>query len=135
MATHKVSSVTIDEYQIPKGSKQIATLICGALMAVSTSRTYIEPRSFLHDKVLVRGGAKAIQYSKPVQDFLFYFLFGTHSLETVYFALTKLRQHNVKVLSTVWLKWVVTVFVGGAFARKHFDEVVEAKEIKTVKQI
>jgi len=135
MATHKASSITIDEYQLPKGSKQLATIVMAALMAVSTRRKFIEPRSFLHDQVLARGGAKTIKYSKVVQDFLFYFLFGTHSIETVYFALTKLKQHNVKVLSTVWLKWVVTVFLGGIAARKHFDEVVEQKEIKAIKEI
>lgn len=135
MATHKYSSVTIDEYQLPKGSKQLGTLAFAALMAISTRRKFIEPRSLLHDQVLARAGAKTIKYSKPVQDFLFYFLFGVHGIETVYFALTKLKQHNVKTLSTIWLKWVVTVFIGGIFALKHFDEVVEQKEIKTIKEI
>ncbi|KAK5057718.1 hypothetical protein LTR84_011719 [Exophiala bonariae] len=135
MATHKASSVTIDEYKFPRGSKQFGTLVCGVLMALSTKRKYIEPGSLLHDQVLARGGAKTIQYSKYVQNFLFYFLFGAHGIETVHFALTKLKRHNVKFLSFVWLKWVVTAFVGGTFAIQHFDEVVEAKEIKTIKEI
>jgi hypothetical protein len=135
MATHKSSSVTIDEYQLPKGSKRLVTLTFAALMALSTRRKFIEPRSLLHDQVLARGGARTIKYSKPVQDFLFYFLFGVHGAETVYFALTKLKQHNVKAFSTVWLKWVITVFLGGIAATKHFDEVVEQKEIKTIKEI
>lgn len=135
MATHKSSSVTIDEYQFPKGSKQVGTLVCAVLMALSTKRRFIEPGSLLHDQVLARGGAKVVQYSKHVQNFLFYFLFGAHGVETVHFALTKLKRHKVKALSLLWLKWIVTAFVGGTFAIQHFDEVVEAKEIKTIKEI
>jgi len=134
MATHKASSVTIDGYEFPKGGKQVATLVCGALMALSARRKFIEPRSILHDQVLARS-ATATKYSKPVQDFLFYFLFGVHGAETVYFALTKLRKHNVKLFSPVWFQWIVTVFVGGVFATKHWDEVVEQRELQAIKEI
>ncbi|KEF62577.1 uncharacterized protein A1O9_00550 [Exophiala aquamarina CBS 119918] len=136
MASHKASSVTIDEYHLPKGSKLLATIVMTGLMTISARRKFIEPRSLLHDQILARGGAKTIKYSKPVQAFLFYFLFGSHSIEAVYFALTKLKQHNVKAFSIVWLKWVVTIFLGGSIvAGKHFDEVVEQKEIKAMKEI
>ena len=135
MSTHKSSSVTIDEYQLPKGSKALGTLGFAALIALSARRKFIEPRSLLHDQVLARGGANVVKYSKPVQDFIFYYFISVHGAETVYFALTKLKKHNVKVLSTVYLEWLVTAFVGGIFGTKHFDEVVEKKEIRTIKEI
>ena len=109
-------------------------LVCAVLMALSARRKLIEPKSILHDHLLARS-AKAIKYSKPIQDFLFYFLFGVHGVETVWFALTKLKKHNVKPFSPVWLQWIVTVFVGGVFATKHWDEFVEEKEINAIKEI
>ncbi|KIX07622.1 uncharacterized protein Z518_02275 [Rhinocladiella mackenziei CBS 650.93] len=134
MASHNASAVTIDEYELPKGGKRVATLVCAALMALSARRKLIEPRSILHDRVLARS-ATAVKYSKPVQDALFYFFFGLHGAETVWFALTKLKKHNVKRFSPVWFKWIVTVFLGGVFATKHWDEVVEKKEIQAIKEI
>lgn len=135
MSVHKSTSVTVDEYHLPTGTKGLGALACAALMVLSARRKFIEPRSILHDQVIARGGAHAVKYSKPVQDFLFYYFFGVHGAETVYFALTKLKRHKVKVLSTVWLEWIVTIFLGGFFGTQHFDEVVEKKEIKTIKEI
>jgi len=134
MATHKASAITIDEYEFPKGSKRVATLIGAALVVLSARRQFIEPRSILHDHVLARS-AKAAKYSKPVQDVLFYYFVGVHGLGTVWFALTQLRKYNVKVLSPAWFSWVLTVFFGGSFATKHWDEFVEQQEIQAVKQI
>lgn len=133
MATHKSSLVTIDEYELPKGGKRLGTLVCAALMALSARRKFIEPRSILYDQVLARSST-AVKYSKPVQDGIFYVLFGLHGIKTVYFALTKLKKHNVKLLSPVWFQWIITVFLGGVFATKHWDEVVEKKEMNTTRE-
>ncbi|KIW28667.1 uncharacterized protein PV07_08310 [Cladophialophora immunda] len=134
MATHKVSAVTIDEFELPKGRHATGALIAAALMILSARRRFIQPGSVLHDQVIARS-ARASKYAKPVQDALFYTLYGLHGIETVYFALTKLKKHNVKIFSSVWFKWLIAVFLGGVFVQKHFDEVVEKKELKTIKEI
>lgn len=134
MATHKASSITIDQYEFPKGSKRVATLACAALMALSSRRKFIEPRSILHDHVIARS-AKAAKYSKLVQDCLFYFLFGVHGIETLLFALNQLSKYNVKLFSPVWFQWILTVFAGGIFATKHWDEFVQEQELKSIKAI
>ncbi|OAP58845.1 hypothetical protein AYL99_06142 [Fonsecaea erecta] len=134
MATHKVSAVTIDEFELPKGRNATGAVIAATLMVLSARRRFIQPGSLVHDQVIARS-ARASKYAKPFQDVLFYALFGVHSIETVYFALTKLRKHNVKVFSSVWFQWVIAVFLGGVFTLKHFDEVVEKKELKTIKEI
>jgi len=134
MATHKATALTIDEYEFPKGSNRLGTLAFAALMALSARRKFIEPRSLIHDHILARS-AIASKYAKPVQDFIFYLLFGLHSVETVWFAVTKLKKHNVKLTSPAWLEWILTVFAGGVFATKHWDEFVEQKELKAIKEI
>ncbi|EXJ85843.1 hypothetical protein A1O1_06212 [Capronia coronata CBS 617.96] len=134
MATHKASYITIDEYEFPKGSKRVATLILAGLMTLSARRKFIEPRSIIHDHLLARS-IKATRYSKLVQDVMFYVLFGIHGIETVWFALTKLKRHNVDVFSLLGFKWLATVFAGGSFAIAHWDEVVEKKELNVLKGI
>lgn len=134
MATHKASAITINEYEPPKGTNRVGTLVCAALMVLSARRRFIEPRSALHDHVLARS-ARAVKYSKPVQDAIFYFLFGIHGAEAVWFAATKLRKYHVKLFSLVWFQWLLTVFAGGVFATKHFDEFAEQQEIKAIKEI
>ncbi|KIW61459.1 hypothetical protein PV05_01579 [Exophiala xenobiotica] len=134
MATHKASAIVIDDYELPKGRKAVGTLITAALMVLSSRRKFIEPRSFIHDHILARS-IKAHKYSKLVQDIIFYALFGLHGVETVWFAFTKLKKHNVKLTSPAWIEWVATVFAGGVFAREHFDEFIEQKELKAIKEI
>ncbi|KIW43577.1 uncharacterized protein PV06_04667 [Exophiala oligosperma] len=134
MATHKATALTIDDYELPKGRKAVGTLITAALMVLSSRRKFIEPRSVIHDHILARS-AKAARYSKLVQDIIFYTLFGLHGIETIWFATTKLKKHNVKITRPAWIEWVATVFAGGVFARKHFDEFIEQREIKAIKEI
>ncbi|KAH0835176.1 hypothetical protein AYO21_10882 [Fonsecaea monophora] len=134
MSTHKVSAVTIDEYEFPTGGHARGYLLSIALMILSARRRFIEPGSILHDQLIARS-ATASKYAKRTQDVLFYFLYGAHSIEAIHFALTKLRKHNVKAFSLPWFQWIIAVFVGGVNAKKHFDAVVEKKELKTIKEI
>ncbi|EXJ67165.1 uncharacterized protein A1O5_09812 [Cladophialophora psammophila CBS 110553] len=134
MATHKASAVTIDEFELLRGRNAAGALLATTLMILSARRKFIHPGSVLHDQVIARS-ATASKYAKTVQDVIFYTIYGLHGIETVYFALTKLKKHNVKIFSPVWFQWIIAVFLGGTFAQKHFDEVVETKEIKTIKEI
>lgn len=105
MATHKASFITIDDYEFPKGRNRVGVLVFPVLMALSARRKFIKPRSIIHDHLLARSAA-ATKYSQPVQDFIFYLLFGINGIQTIWFILTKLRKHNVKVLSVAWVQWV-----------------------------
>ncbi|EXJ84978.1 hypothetical protein A1O3_05653 [Capronia epimyces CBS 606.96] len=134
MATHKASYITIDQYEFPRGSKGVGTLVCAALMVLSTRRKFIEPGSLIHDHILARS-AKAAKHSKLVQDILFYLFFGVHGVETVWFGLIQLKKHNVKIFSLLGVQWLATVFAGGVFATNHWAEVVEKKEVQVLKEI
>lgn len=45
MATHKATSLTIDEYEFPRGARGLATVVGAALVVLSSRRQFIEPRS------------------------------------------------------------------------------------------
>lgn len=89
-------------------------------MALSSRREVISPGSPLYDYVLSRS-ANALTAATWIQNGLFYFLFGSHAIETAIFA-KRLGEHGVSVLSGAWVKWMVTCFVGGQFCYKHFDK-------------
>jgi len=128
MADPSNAAVTVDTYSFPPGSKGVNTVVCGAIMLLSTRRSFIDPGATgLHSRLLA-GRPTAIRYSGIAQDVAFYFLFGAHSVEAAVFAYQKLRKHGIKAFSLVWWKWMLTVFAGGVFATKHFDEVVKEKE-------
>ncbi|KAK4938685.1 hypothetical protein LTR10_020953 [Elasticomyces elasticus] len=134
MATRKSTSLTVDDYEFPRGAKGLATVVGAALFVLSTRRQFIEPRSVIHDHILARS-VTAATYSKTVQDVIFYWILGVHGAGTAHFAYTKLQQYNVKLTSMAWFQWILTVFLGGSAAVKHFDDFVEKKELKAVKDI
>ncbi|KIW11127.1 hypothetical protein PV08_10427 [Exophiala spinifera] len=134
MATHKATALAIDDYEFPKGHNAVGGLIMTALMVLSSRRKFIEPGSVLHDHIIARS-TKAAKHSKFVQEVIFYTLFGAHGIETIWFAMTKLNKHSVKITRPAWIEWVLTVFAGGVFARKHFDEFIEQREIKAIQEI
>ncbi|KAI1609610.1 hypothetical protein EDD36DRAFT_422551 [Exophiala viscosa] len=134
MATHDSTTLAVDDYEFPRGSKGLATLVGAALFVLSSRRQFIEPRSVIHDHILARS-VKAATYSKTVQDIIFYWFIGVHGAGTAHFAYTKLKQYNVKLTSLAWLQWILTVFLGGSAAVSHFDDFVEKKELKALKDI
>jgi hypothetical protein len=80
-------------------------------MALSARREVIQPGSPLYDYILA-GNPRLLKAASYLQNGLFYFLFIAHGIETPLFAWTRLRKHNVSVLSLTWLKWMLSVFVG-----------------------
>jgi hypothetical protein len=134
MATHKATHVTIDEYELPKGRNAVGTLLTTALLVLSANRRFVEPRSLLHDQVLARN-ATVHKHRHRGQDILFYTVYGLSGVNTIWFALTKARLHNLKRGSILWLQWLITIFLGGSFGQKHWDDVVMKKELKTIKEI
>ena len=89
-------------------------------MLLSARRELIQPGSILHDYVLM-GKPALVKAAKWIQNGLFYFLFGAHAIETPIFAYTRLLPHGIPILSLVWIKWVLSCFVGGVFVMRHFD--------------
>jgi hypothetical protein len=131
MAASKSTLVKINEYSLPKGKALTGTLICGVLMFFSASRKFVEPGSILHDNLLIRSTA-VHKRRFLIQNVIFWFLYGAHSIEVVVFALTKLRKHGVNPLSWVGLRWCASVFVGGVYVQGHWDEIVRQKEMKAI---
>jgi hypothetical protein len=118
--------VKIDTYSYPAGRLGTNTTICGIVMLLSARRELLAPGSPLYDHVLAKSPT-ALKAATWIQNGLFYFLFGAHTIETVVFAVAKLRKHRVP-FGMVWLKWIITCFVGGKFCMEHFDNVVVHKE-------
>lgn len=98
-------------------------LICGAIMALSSSRKVIAPGSPIYDYGLKHLSADGLKYASWVQSGLFYFLFGAHAIETAVFA-KRLNKHGVQVSSLSWWQWMATCFVGGKYCYVHFDREV-----------
>ncbi|KAH8655190.1 hypothetical protein BX600DRAFT_66663 [Xylariales sp. PMI_506] len=117
------TAVQVHEFPLPRGARARSIIITGLLMLFSSNRRFVGPGSPLYDYVLA-GRPALVTGAERLQDFLFYFLFGTHTLETPYFAVAKLHRHGVPAFSTLWFKWVLSCFVGGQFIFQHFEQVV-----------
>ena len=96
-------------------------------MALSARQEVISPGSPLYDYVLA-GRPKAITWATNIQKGIFYFLFGAHSIETVFFAFARLKKHGVPFLSVAWFQWMLACFIGGKYTMEHFDGVVASKQ-------
>jgi hypothetical protein len=118
--------VKINHYSYPAGHLGRNTTICGIIMLLSSRRELLAPGFPLYDYILAKSPT-ALKTATWIQNGLFYFLFGAHAIETVVFAVVKLRKHRVP-FGMVWLKWIVTCFVGGKFCMEHFDNVVVHQE-------
>ncbi|KAF2993324.1 hypothetical protein E8E13_001636 [Curvularia kusanoi] len=110
-------------YIAPKPPYLRPIIICGVIMALSTSRSFISPGSPIYDYGLKHLSASGLKYAGWVQSGLFYFLFGAHAIETVMFT-QRLQRHGVQAGSAAWWKWLATCFVGGQFCFTHFDREV-----------
>lgn len=112
-------------YTAPAQPHLRSIIITGIIMALSARKEVISPGSLLYDHLLSRSST-ALKIATWIQNGLFYFLFGAHSIETVIFA-RRLSKHGVNFLGLAWWKWMVTCFIGGKFCFEHFDQLVGAK--------
>jgi hypothetical protein len=127
MSAKKTSAVKINGYTRPKGELGRSIVIVGIIMALSARKEVISPGSPLYDYVLA-GRPSVLKGATWVQNGLFYFLFGAHSIETVIFAYAKLYKHGISFFSLAWWQWMATCFVGGKFCFDHFGKLV-AKQV------
>lgn len=126
MSASQSKPVKVDRYTWPGGHLGRSIVVTGIIMALSARREVISPGSPLYDYVLA-GRPTAIKWATYVQAGIFYFLFGAHSIETVYFAFAKLNKHGVPLLSVPWFQWMLSCFVGGKFTMEHFENLVTSK--------
>lgn len=127
MSATQPKPVKVNGYTWPAGNLGRSIVITGIVMALSSRREVISPGSPLYDYLLA-GRPTAIKWATYIQAGLFYFLFGAHSIETVYFAFAKLKKHGVPLLSVSWFQWMLACFVGGKFTMDHFEGVVAGKK-------
>ena len=69
-----------------------------------------------------------------VQPFVIYPMIVIHLVEMVYMERSRLRKHTVRMLSNVWLMWLLSDFVEGWPATMRFDKLVKEEEEKKAKQ-
>jgi hypothetical protein len=101
----------IPDGEDPKPQVLTDSEITGIIMALSARREVLQPGSPIYDYILA-GNPRLLKAASYLQNGLFYFLFIAHGIETPLFAWTRLRKHNVSVLSLTWLKWLLSVLVG-----------------------
>lgn len=110
----------VRRFSFPPGEEGRKVIITGIIMLLSARRELLQPGSILHDHILL-GKPALIKAARWIQNGLFYFLFGAHAIETPIFAYTRLRPNGIPIFSLVWVKWVLSCFVGGVFVMRHFD--------------
>lgn len=124
MSTNRnTQAVKVKDFSLPSGDLGRKVLITGIIMLLSARGELLQPGSPLYDYVLA-GRPTLLRAAKWIQNGLFYFLFGAHGIETPLFAWTRLRPHGVPVFSLLWVKWMLSCFVGGVFVFRQFDEIV-----------
>lgn len=114
-------------YIVPKEPYLRPILICAVLMALSSRREVISPGSPLYNYGLSRLSANGLKYASWVQNGVFYFLFGAHTIETAMFT-RMLAKHGVEVSSLSWWQWMATCFMGGDYCFRHFDREVSKSD-------
>ena len=131
MSNHQIPHQVSPKYSFPSGSRGFIILVFAILMVFSARRKNIEPGSTVHDEVQARWGDRGVQCLKPVQDTLFYSLYGIHTLEVAFLAVFRLPKYSIRVFSRLWLQWILTAFIGGIIVSRHFEEVVNQEHIET----
>lgn len=84
--------VKIQEFSLPRGELGRKVLITGIVMLLSARREVLQPGSPLYDYVLA-GNPTLLKAARWIQNGLFYFLFGAHSIETPLGKALILRAH------------------------------------------
>lgn len=103
---------------LPRG-RLVALTISGIVMLLSSRREFLAPGSPIYDYLLA-GRPTALGNAIRVQNFLFYVLFGFHSVECVLFSVIRLKRHGVQFLTDLWWKWMLMCFVGGVSSVSGF---------------
>ena len=97
-------------------------------MLLSSRRELLAPGYPLYDNLLSTRPT-ALKYAKYVQNGLFYFLFGAHSIETALFAV-KLHKAGLTPMQMVWWKWMGLCFCGGIFCYEEWEKVAKREGAK-----
>lgn len=120
-------SATKVPYSLPPSHLLKPIIVCGVIMALSASKSVIAPGSLLYDNLLHRSPT-AIKAAVWIQNGLFYFFYGAHSIESV-MMMKKLVDQGVSAFSGTFWKWVVECFIGGKFCFDHFEGVIKGKKV------
>lgn len=129
MSSHHAPDPNIPKYSFPRGPRGLVILVFASLMIFSARRENIEPGSIVHDEIQARWGDSGVKFLRPVQDTLFYCLYGLHTMEMAFIAIFRLPKFHVNVLSWLWLQWILTAFIGGIIVSGHFEEVVNQEHM------
>ncbi|KIV96898.1 hypothetical protein PV10_00712 [Exophiala mesophila] len=131
MSNNQIQRQVSPKYSFPSGSRGFIILIFAILMVFSARRKNIAPGTIIHDEVQARWGDRGVQFLKPVQDTLFYCLYGIHTMEVAFLAVFRLPRYSISVFSRLWLQWILTAFIGGIIISRQFEEVVNQEHIET----
>lgn len=86
--------------------------ICGTIMILSASPSFVSPGSPLWDYGLVHTKLSLATVQKA-QSIVFYLLWGCHGLELPPFVVLKMRKHGVSPFSLLGLQWMGALFFSG----------------------
>lgn len=121
------SDVTIQEYRRPRGFGAVMFIVCLATMVAFSRRSNFKPDSLLYSSLLHHVPSFAT-FCYKIQPLLISAMAVIHLTEALHMTFYRLRPHNVRFGSKVWILWVVNDFVEGVTALQRFDALVEEKQ-------
>lgn len=124
------SDITVKEYVPPSGIYVLDFAIIAATFVGFSQRWWFAKGGAVEHAL----GPSFTQFCWYIQPLVLWGMLGIHVTELVYFIRNHLRKHSVNVGTSLWWKWVGTVFIEGQFAYMRFNELVRKKREEKEKQ-
>ncbi|OKL59486.1 hypothetical protein UA08_05383 [Talaromyces atroroseus] len=120
------SDLTIQEYRAPTGFAAVMFTTCLLTFIAFSRRAHFEPGSELYSRVFqyVPGFAT---FCYSIQPLLIRIMAVIHLGEALHLWFYRLRPHNIRFGSRLWLCWFVNDFIEGYTALQRFDALVAEK--------
>ncbi|KAL6717359.1 hypothetical protein ACLMJK_005274 [Lecanora helva] len=123
------SSTTVNTYKQPIGIPAIVMLASCITFIVFSRRANFQPESWFYDK-LAGKAPRFAEFCWAIQPLVIYPMLIIHTAEAVHMHRSRLERHTVKMLSSVWWKWIFSAFTEGFLSFWRFDELVREEEAK-----
>lgn len=122
-----LSDITIREYRAPRGFGAVVFTTCLLTFITFSRRAHFQPGSEFYARVFQYLPASFVTFCYTIQPLLISLMAAIHLAEAVHLAYYRLRRHNIRFGSGLWLAWFVNDFVEGVTTLRRFDALVAEK--------
>lgn len=109
------SDITVKEFLLPYGWHTAEFILVSAVFIGFSMRSNFAPGSILSHYLPLR----LLYFCWKIQPSLLTFMLIVHGWETINFASSRLRKHNVKIRSRIYWLWIGTTFIEGISSFKR----------------